>query len=171
MLPWSLSTSLSSIWQVSVQSGLEDVQIFQDVVIWDILVILCVSSFDSILPIFHKDMLFEVLQPSWIWELNILAILKLHGAPPTPADQEWHLKKKFTDAWCRPITRVHLWAHHARVIFCLFCLIQFFTSQSTIFQLCWDGSSWVEPVLSKDKSCLAQGHNKKAWIISQGAKS
>ena len=25
-----------------------------------------------------------------------------------------------------------------------------FTSQSTIFQLCRDGSSWVEPVLSKD---------------------
>ena len=32
--------------------------------------------------------------------------------------------------------------------FVLFDLI--FTSQSTIFQLCWDGSSWVEPVLSKD---------------------
>ena len=29
-------------------------------------------------------------------------------------------------------------------------MIRFFTSQSTIFQLCWDGSSWVEPVLSKD---------------------
>ena len=38
------------------------------------------------------------------------------------------------------------------------CLISFFTSQSTIFQLSRDGSSWVEPVLSKDK-CLAQGHN------------
>ena len=33
---------------------------------------------------------------------------------------------------------------------CLKCLIWFFTSQSTIFQLCRDGSSWVEPVLSKD---------------------
>ena len=32
----------------------------------------------------------------------------------------------------------------------LFCLIWFFTPQSTIFLLCWDGSSWVEPVLSKD---------------------
>ena len=31
-------------------------------------------------------------------------------------------------------------------------------SQSTLFQLCWDGSSWVEPVLSKHL-CLAQGHN------------
>ena len=30
------------------------------------------------------------------------------------------------------------------------CLIWFFTSRSTIFQLCRDGSSWVEPVLSKD---------------------
>ena len=28
------------------------------------------------------------------------------------------------------------------------------TSQSTIFQLCRDGSSWVEPVLSKDKYVL-----------------
>ena len=39
-------------------------------------------------------------------------------------------------------------------IFNFVCLIRFFTSQSTIFQLCQDGSSWVEPVLSK-----AQGHN------------
>ena len=30
------------------------------------------------------------------------------------------------------------------------CLIWLFMSQSTIFQLCRDGSSWVEPVLSKD---------------------
>ena len=28
---------------------------------------------------------------------------------------------------------------------------------STIFQLNRDGSSWVEPVLSLDKMCLAQG--------------
>ena len=35
-------------------------------------------------------------------------------------------------------------ASRGRVI----CLIWFFTSQSTIFQLCRDGSSWVEPVLS-----------------------
>ena len=33
-------------------------------------------------------------------------------------------------------------------------LIWFFTSQSTIFQLCRDGSSWLEPVLSKDKCVL-----------------
>ena len=38
-----------------------------------------------------------------------------------------------------------------------FCLIWFFASQSTIFQLCWDRSSWVEPVLS-----LAQGHKSDA---------
>ena len=38
--------------------------------------------------------------------------------------------------------------------FCWFC-----TSQSAIFHLCRDRSSWVEPVLSKDKMCLAQGHN------------
>ena len=37
--------------------------------------------------------------------------------------------------------------------FC-FCLIWFFMSKSTIFQLRREGSSWVEPVLS-----LAQGHN------------
>ena len=37
-------------------------------------------------------------------------------------------------------------------------LFDLITSQSTIFQLCQDGSSWVEPVLSKNK-CLVQGHN------------
>ena len=36
----------------------------------------------------------------------------------------------------------------------LFCLILFITSQSTIFQLCRDGSSWVEQVLSYDKYVL-----------------
>ena len=35
-----------------------------------------------------------------------------------------------------------------------FCLIGFFTSQSTTFQLCRNRSSWVEPVLSKDKCVL-----------------
>ena len=34
--------------------------------------------------------------------------------------------------------------------FLFVCLNRFFTSQSTIFQLCWDGSSWVEPELSRD---------------------
>ena len=38
--------------------------------------------------------------------------------------------------------------------FCFVCLIRFFTSQSTIFQLCQDRSFWVEPVLSKDQCVL-----------------
>ena len=33
-------------------------------------------------------------------------------------------------------------------------LVSFFTSQSSIFQLFWDRSSWVEPVLSMDKCAL-----------------
>ena len=36
----------------------------------------------------------------------------------------------------------------------LVCLILFLTSQSTIFQLCRDGSSWVEQILSYDKYVL-----------------
>ena len=36
------------------------------------------------------------------------------------------------------------------VLVCLFCLICFFTSQSTIFQLCRVESSLVKSVLSKD---------------------
>ena len=36
----------------------------------------------------------------------------------------------------------------------LFSLIRFFASLSTVFQLCQDGSSLVEPVLSKDKCVL-----------------
>ena len=40
-----------------------------------------------------------------------------------------------------------------------FVLICFYTSQSTIFQLCHDGPSWVEPVLSKD-----QGHNEVTLV-------
>ena len=39
------------------------------------------------------------------------------------------------------------------IIFTFFFLWSL-TSQSTIFQLCRDGSSWVEPVLSKDKCVL-----------------
>ena len=35
-----------------------------------------------------------------------------------------------------------------------FLFVWFFTSQSTILQLCRDRSSWVEPVLSKDKCVL-----------------
>ena len=40
-----------------------------------------------------------------------------------------------------------------------FCLISLFTSQSKIFQLCQDESSWVEIVI-----CLAQGHNAVTCI-------
>ena len=57
-----------------------------------------------------------------------------------------------------------------------FCLIWFFTFQSTIFQLCRDATSWVEPVLSKDKCVLlkdtTQWHmwgsnwNLHGWVIS-----
>ena len=41
--------------------------------------------------------------------------------------------------------------------FCLFDLILYVPS--TIFQLNRDGSSWVEPVLSKDKCVLLKNHN------------
>ena len=37
-------------------------------------------------------------------------------------------------------------------------MIWFFTSQWILFQICQEGSSWVEPILSKDL-CLAQGHS------------
>ena len=39
---------------------------------------------------------------------------------------------------------------HWFMVICLLDLIWFFTPQSTNFQICRDGSSWVEPVLSKD---------------------
>ena len=39
-------------------------------------------------------------------------------------------------------------------LFILYLLFTFFTNQSTIFQLCQDGSSWVEPVPSKDSGVL-----------------
>ena len=40
--------------------------------------------------------------------------------------------------------------------FCLFDLILYVPS--TIYQLCRDGSSWVEPVLSMDKCVLLKDH-------------
>ena len=43
------------------------------------------------------------------------------------------------------------------ICFVLFCLIHYIPS--TIFQLNRDGSSWVEPVLSKDKCVLLKVHN------------
>ena len=45
----------------------------------------------------------------------------------------------------------------ASVLFCLFDLILYVPSTS--FQLNRDGSSWVEPVLSKDKCVLLKDHN------------
>ena len=43
------------------------------------------------------------------------------------------------------------------------CLIWFFTPKTTIFQLCWDGSSWIEPVLSKDKCVLLKDTTQWFW--------
>ena len=45
----------------------------------------------------------------------------------------------------QPVLQIHL---------VFVCLLWLFMSLSTIFQLCWDQSSWVEPVLSKDKCVL-----------------
>ena len=45
----------------------------------------------------------------------------------------------------------------------LFCLIWFFTSQSTIFQFHRDRSSLVEPVLSKDKRVLLKDTMQWRW--------
>ena len=42
------------------------------------------------------------------------------------------------------------WRVNPMTLNCFVCLIWFFMSQSTIFQLCLDGSSWVESTLSKD---------------------
>ena len=49
-------------------------------------------------------------------------------------------------------------------VFC--CLIWFFTSKSTIFQLCPDGSSWFEPVLSKDYCVLLKDTMQWCWRCS-----
>ena len=57
---------------------------------------------------------------------------------------------KFIDViLSRSFSNSPMWFPHGL----LFCLIWFFTSQSIIFQLCQDGSSWVRPVLY-----LAHGH-------------
>ena len=59
------------------------------------------------------------------------------------------------DSWTSdPLTSKLTLYHWATVLLPFVCLIWFFTSQSTIFQLCRDSSSWVEPVLSKDKCVL-----------------
>ena len=53
-------------------------------------------------------------------------------------------------AWSDSLNQISLllkWHIHRGVGSCfVFCLIWFFTSQSTIFQLCRGGSSWVESV-------------------------
>ena len=38
-------------------------------------------------------------------------------------------------------------------------------SQSTIFQLCWDGSSCIKPVLSKDKCVLLKDTTQWGWRL------
>ena len=55
----------------------------------------------------------------------------------------------------------------------VFWLIWLFTSQSTFFQLCSEGSSWVEPVLSKAKCVLMTHHTNvgKARIGSPSGSS
>ena len=55
--------------------------------------------------------------------------------------------------WISSNSCFHLWYSFC-VFFFFFCLLWYFTSHSTIFQLCQDGSSWVEPVLSKHKCVL-----------------
>ena len=59
------------------------------------------------------------------------------------------------------------------------CLIWFFTSQSTIFQLCPDGSSWVEPVFTKQglvlscsrTQCSDAGENHELWWAVEVSRS
>ena len=51
----------------------------------------------------------------------------------------------------QPYAAFHLGLHCLqKYLFFGVFFIGFFTSQSTIFQLFWNGSSLVEPVLSKD---------------------
>ena len=46
-----------------------------------------------------------------------------------------------------------------------FCLFDFILNvPSTIFQLNRDGSSWVEPVISKDKCVLLKEHNEETLM-------
>ena len=40
---------------------------------------------------------------------------------------------------------------------------------STIFQLCRDGSSWVEPVLGSDKRVLLKDHNTVTPVMLEHA--
>ena len=55
-------------------------------------------------------------------------------------------KKIFTNLWSKYLLNLSL-----------FDLILYV--QVNNFQLCWDRSSWVEPVTKQGLMCLAQGHN------------
>ena len=50
----------------------------------------------------------------------------------------------------QPFILVFNWLNKKKLIYLSVNRYLFFTSQSTIFQLCWHGISWVEPVLSRD---------------------
>ena len=50
---------------------------------------------------------------------------------------------------------------------CLFDLIPV----NNFSVICQKGSSWVEPILSKDKMCLAQGHNTVTPVRLESANS
>ena len=50
--------------------------------------------------------------------------------------------------------------------FVLFCLIWFFMSHLTIFQLCWEGSNWVEQVLSRDCVLLKDTKQCPWWGLN-----
>ena len=65
----------------------------------------------------------------------------------------WEIRKLNPYIVCASNWVMRLHAH-------FICLIWFLTSQSTIFQSCWDRSSWVEPVLSKDKCVLLKNTTK-----------
>ena len=63
-----------------------------------------------------------------------------------------HTKTNYVDT--QTFERHEFWAAALLILLLFVCFIWFFTSQSTLFQLCRDRSSSVEPVLSKDQSIL-----------------
>ena len=86
------------------------------------------------------------------------------GCPPGRSNVHWWILVHSYSCW-RKITGIHMHYKGNREIcttgwYCIslgswhafICLIWFFTFLSTIFQLCPDGSSCVEPVLRKN-SC------------------
>ena len=58
-------------------------------------------------------------------------------------------------------------SHRVVLFVCLFDMILYVPS--TIFQLCQDGSSWVEPSTKQGLMCLAQGHNTVTAVRLQSA--